>query len=239
MFSQRGILTVAHSDAELEIAARLVNAMRLNGADAELLTRAQVLAKAPAAERQRSGALSRFRRRLAGPRAASRGTTRSPGVTRGRQARPGPTSYRTARSRASWSRAALASASRRRKGRCAPGAVGLAVAGHSSVLATAAGFELPVRSYALQAMVSRAGQAVPRHDPALSWHGHICQPVRQGRTRDRRRPRPHSVLRPARQSADAGDHHLRPDRDVPGVRSAETAAAMGRHLSTSRRIPRR
>ncbi len=36
MLSQRGILNISHTPAQLEIAARLVNAMQLNGVDAEL-----------------------------------------------------------------------------------------------------------------------------------------------------------------------------------------------------------
>lgn len=42
MFSQRGIINVAHSDAQMDAFARRGNAMRLNGIDAELLTRHQV-----------------------------------------------------------------------------------------------------------------------------------------------------------------------------------------------------
>ncbi|MCK6451928.1 MAG: sarcosine oxidase subunit beta family protein [Alphaproteobacteria bacterium] len=38
MFSQRGVLNLAHSDAQMDAAARRGNAMRLNGIDAELLT---------------------------------------------------------------------------------------------------------------------------------------------------------------------------------------------------------
>ena len=47
MFSQRGLAVVAHSEAEMEMAARIVNAMQINGTDAELLSREQVLEKAP------------------------------------------------------------------------------------------------------------------------------------------------------------------------------------------------
>src|SRR6476620_10251993 len=43
MLSQRGVVTVAHSEAEMEVAARLVNAMQVNGVDAELLSRDEVL----------------------------------------------------------------------------------------------------------------------------------------------------------------------------------------------------
>ena len=36
MLSQRGILNLAHTPAQLEMAARLANAMQINGVDAEL-----------------------------------------------------------------------------------------------------------------------------------------------------------------------------------------------------------
>src|SRR5690625_3708468 len=47
MFSQRGIVVVAHSEAEMEMASRVVNAMQINDTDAELLTREHVLEKVP------------------------------------------------------------------------------------------------------------------------------------------------------------------------------------------------
>ena len=47
MFSQRGVLNLAHSDAQLDAYARRGNAMRLNGVDAELLNRDQVRKYAP------------------------------------------------------------------------------------------------------------------------------------------------------------------------------------------------
>ncbi|MCB1449113.1 MAG: FAD-dependent oxidoreductase, partial [Nitratireductor sp.] len=47
MFSQRGVVTVSHSEGEMEMAARLANSMQITGTDGELLTRAQVLEKAP------------------------------------------------------------------------------------------------------------------------------------------------------------------------------------------------
>jgi len=42
MFSQRGIINIAHSDAQIDIFARRGNAMCLNGIDAELLNREQL-----------------------------------------------------------------------------------------------------------------------------------------------------------------------------------------------------
>jgi sarcosine oxidase subunit beta len=47
MLSQRGVLNLAHTDAQMEAMARRGNAMRLNGIDAELLDVAAVRDKAP------------------------------------------------------------------------------------------------------------------------------------------------------------------------------------------------
>ena len=47
MVSQRGVLNLCHSDAQRDAYARRANAMRLNGADSELLDREQVRAMAP------------------------------------------------------------------------------------------------------------------------------------------------------------------------------------------------
>src|SRR5579871_712981 len=47
MFSQRGVLNLAHSDGQMDLFGRRGNAMRLNGIDAELLDRDQVRAKLP------------------------------------------------------------------------------------------------------------------------------------------------------------------------------------------------
>jgi heterotetrameric sarcosine oxidase beta subunit len=50
MFSQRGVLNLAHSDAQMDSLARRGNAMRLNGIDAELLDRKDALAMIPGAD---------------------------------------------------------------------------------------------------------------------------------------------------------------------------------------------
>ncbi|MEM6616033.1 MAG: sarcosine oxidase subunit beta family protein [Pseudomonadota bacterium] len=47
MFSQRGVLNVAHSNAELDVYAERGNAMRLSGIDAKLLNRDQITAFVP------------------------------------------------------------------------------------------------------------------------------------------------------------------------------------------------
>ncbi len=54
MFSQRGVLNIGHSPAQMDGYARRGNAMRLNGLDAELFTREQVAKALPGIDMSRS-----------------------------------------------------------------------------------------------------------------------------------------------------------------------------------------
>jgi sarcosine oxidase subunit beta len=153
MLSQRGLVLLAHSRHDLDAMSRWANAMRMNGIAAELLTREEVGALAPALDlspRARLPMLGGFAQRRAG-------TARHDAVA--------------------WGYARAASALgvdivqncevvdfikesgrvvgvNTNRGRIRAERVGIAAAGHSSVLAKQAGFRLPVTSYALQAMVS-------------------------------------------------------------------------------------
>jgi sarcosine oxidase, subunit beta len=153
MLSQRGLVLLAHSRHDLNAMSRWANAMRMNGIAAELLTRDEVGALAPALDlspRARLPVLGGFTQRRAG-------TARHDAVA--------------------WGYARAASALgvdiiqncevvefikdgdrvvgvNTNRGRVRAERVGIAAAGHSSVLAKLAGFRLPVTSYALQAMVS-------------------------------------------------------------------------------------
>ncbi|HEV7416471.1 MAG TPA: sarcosine oxidase subunit beta family protein, partial [Tianweitania sediminis] len=153
MFSQRGVVTVAHSDAEMEIAARIVNAMQINDTDAELFTREQVLAKAPLLN---SGDAARYP--IFG------------GVWQGRAgvARHDAVAWGYARAASAYGVDIIerceVTGFLMENGRCVgvetskgdvrAGAVGIATAGNSGVVAGMAGFNLPIKSYSLQAMVS-------------------------------------------------------------------------------------
>jgi sarcosine oxidase subunit beta len=153
MLSQRALVMLAHSRHDLDSMSRWANAMRMNGIAAELVTAAEVGAMAPALDlspNARLPVLGGFVQRRAGTarhdavawgyaRAASalgvhiiqncevRGFILESGKVAGVDTSQGP--IRAER-------------------------VGIAAAGHSSVLAKLAGFRLPVTSYALQAMVS-------------------------------------------------------------------------------------
>ena len=154
MLSQRGHVMLAHSRHDLESLARWANAMQMNGIEAELLTREEVGELIPALDlspEARYPVLGGFMQRRGGTArhdAVAWGYARAAdalgvdilqqcevtGFTRG----PGGsiTGVETGR------------------GRIRAERVGIAAAGHSSVLAQLAGFRLPVTSYALQAMVT-------------------------------------------------------------------------------------
>lgn len=153
MFSQRGMLVLAHSQPELELSAKLVNAMQINGSDAELIGPERVKTLAPILNTRAdarfpiTGAVWQGRAGTARHDAVAWGYARAAdalgvdiiqncevtgfilegGVCKGVETAQGPV----------------------RAGR-----VGVAVAGHSSVLAHLGGYSLPIQSYALQAFVS-------------------------------------------------------------------------------------
>ena len=153
MFSQRGLIEIAHSEADLEMMARAANAMRINGIDIDLLTRDQALAQAPLLDpspNTRWPVRGALRQRRAG---TARHDAVAWGYARGADAlgvhiiqNCEVTGFEMAGGRIS--------AVNTSRGTIRAGRFGMAVAGNSSALAKLAGFELPIQSYTLQAMVS-------------------------------------------------------------------------------------
>lgn len=153
MFSQRGVLNLAHSDAQLDAYARRGNAMRLNGIDAELLTRAQVQAMvslldcSPQARFPIYGGLLQPRGGTARHDAVAWGYARAAdarGVDIIQQCEV--TGFRRDGQRVLGVETT--------RGYVAAGKVALAVAGHTGQLAAKAGLRLPIETHVLQAMVS-------------------------------------------------------------------------------------
>ncbi len=155
MFSQRGVLNLAHSDAQMDAYARRGNAMRLNGIDSELLSREEV-------------------RRMV-PHLDFSDEARFP-IYGGLLQRRGGTARHDA---VAWGYARAASALgvdiiqncevigftggdgrvtgvKTTRGEIAADRIGLAVAGHTSQVAALAGLKLPIESHVLQAFVSEA-----------------------------------------------------------------------------------
>lgn len=153
MFSQRGMIEVAHSEAELEMMCRGANAMRINGIDIDVIGRDEVLRLAPLLNAEHScrwpvvGGMIQRRAGVARHDAVAWGYARaadSRGVHIIQNCEV--TGFELQRGRV----VAIETS----RGRIVADRFGMAVAGHSSVLAGMAGFALPLQSYTLQAMVS-------------------------------------------------------------------------------------
>ncbi len=153
MYSARGVLNLTHSPAEVDAAMRRGNAMRLNGIDAQWMSRDEVarwipnLDCSPQARFPIHGGLLQPRGGTVRHDAVAWGYARAADargvdiiqqceVTGLRMADGAITGVET------------------NHGFIATPRVGLAVAGHSSQLAAMAGIRLPIESHALQAMVS-------------------------------------------------------------------------------------
>ena len=153
MFSQRGVLNLAHSYADLETYSRRGNAMRLNDIDAELLNRNEVagmvplLDCSPEARYPIMGGLLQRRGGTARHDAVAWGYARG-ADTRGvdiiQQCEV--TGFRRDGNRITGIET--------NRGYIGAGKIGLAVAGHSGQVAGLAGLRLPIESHVLQALVS-------------------------------------------------------------------------------------
>ncbi|MEM8987591.1 MAG: sarcosine oxidase subunit beta family protein [Pseudomonadota bacterium] len=153
MLSQRGMLSLAHSEHDLEMMNRSCNAMQLNGVPADMLTPEQIKKRAPALDASRGA-----RHRIWGGMMQERGgVARHDAVAWGyaRQASDlgvdiiqncDVTGFKLKGGRIVAVETSLGTIGAQK--------VGVAVAGHSSVIAKMAGFRLPIYSYALQAFVS-------------------------------------------------------------------------------------
>ena len=153
MLSQRGLIVLAHSRHDLESMSRWANAMLMNGIDAGLLTRDQVHALAPDLDVSKSARYPVLGG-LTQPRAGSaRHDAVAWGYARGASAL-GVDIIQNCEVRGFIRENGSITGVDTNLGKIRGGRIGIAAAGHSSVLAKLAGFRLPVTSYALQAMVS-------------------------------------------------------------------------------------
>ena len=153
MLSQRGVLNLAHNLGDLRELSRRVNAIRLNGIDSEILGPAEIKAMVPilnTSPHSRYPVLGASLQRRGG---TARHDAVAWGLARGADAcgvdviqgcevtgiRQGGGTVEGVETTRGYIRAKK---------------IGVAVAGHASVLAAMAGFRLPVESHPLQALVS-------------------------------------------------------------------------------------
>jgi len=153
MFSQRGVLNLAHSDGQLEAYARRGNAMRCNGIDAVLLDREQVRAMVPGLDCS-PGARFPVVGGLLQPRG---GTARHDavawGFARAADAR-GVDMMQDCEVTGIRIAGGAVTGVETSRGFIGADQVGIVVAGNSSRLAAMAGIRLPIESHVLQAMVT-------------------------------------------------------------------------------------
>ena len=153
MLSQRGLILLASSRHDLDSMARWANAMRMNGIAAELLTVAEIGRLAPALDLSptaRLPVLGGFYQQRAG---TARHDAVAWGYARAAAAR-GVDIIQNCEVNEVLQEGGRVVGVKTSRGLIRADRIGIAAAGHSSVLAKLAGFRLPVTSYALQAMVS-------------------------------------------------------------------------------------
>ncbi|MGV3550759.1 sarcosine oxidase subunit beta family protein [Rhizobium sp.] len=153
MFSQHGVLTMVHSKGEMEIAARLVNAMQINGTDADLLSLAEVKEKVPLYDFSPSARYPVWGGVWQGRAGSARHDAVAWGYARGAD-RLGVDIIQNCEVTDFIIEGGRCRGVKTSKGEIRSDNVGLAVAGHTSQVCKLAGFDVPIISYTLQACVS-------------------------------------------------------------------------------------
>jgi sarcosine oxidase subunit beta len=153
MFSQRGVLNLAHNLHDMRELSRRVNANRLNGLDSEILTPVEIKERVPilnVSPDSRYPVLGASLQRRGG---TARHDAVAWGFARGADARGVDIiqNCEVTGIRRSGGKVVGVETSR---GYIGAAKVGVVVAGHCSVLADMAGFRLPIESHPLQALVS-------------------------------------------------------------------------------------
>ena len=153
MFSQRGVMNLAHNQNDLRALSRRINANRLNGVDSEFLDAQGVKDFCPVIDLRGNG-----RYPVLGASLQRRGgTARHDAVAWGyarAAAEYGVDIVQTCPVEGFEIEDGRVTGVRTARGRIAAKKVGIVAAGHSSVLAQMAGIQLPVQSMPLQALVS-------------------------------------------------------------------------------------
>ena len=153
MFSQRGMMVLAHSEPEMEMAARTVNAMKINGSDAELIGPEKVKKLAPILNTRPDARFPIHGGVFQGRGGTGRHDAVAWGYARGADAL-GVDIIQQCEVTDFLIEGGVCKGVETTRGTIRAGKVAAAVAGHSSVLGKMAGYKLPIHSYALQAFVS-------------------------------------------------------------------------------------
>ena len=153
MFSQRGVLNLAHSDSEMESFSKRGNAMRFNGIDAELLMADQVRRSVPYLDCSQNTRYPIFGGLLQKRGGTARHDAVAWGFARCADAH-GVDIIQNCEVTGIKTSGNKVTAVETSRGEIQTGKIGLAVAGNSSRLTDMVGLKLPIESHVLQAMVT-------------------------------------------------------------------------------------
>ncbi|GAB3684668.1 sarcosine oxidase subunit beta family protein [Salinisphaera aquimarina] len=153
MLSQRGVLNLAHSEAQYNAFARRGNAMRCNGIDAELLSREQVAAHVPLLDVSTDTRFPVFGGLLQRRGGTARHDALAWGYARAADAL-GVDIIQNCEVTGISRDGDRVTGVETNRGAIAANQVALVVAGHAGVAAAMAGLRLPIESHVLQAMVT-------------------------------------------------------------------------------------
>ncbi len=153
MFSQRGVMNLAHNLPDVRDSVRRVESNKLNGVDAEWLTPAQVKAFCPIVDISPGARYPVLGATLQRRGGVARHDTVAWGYARAADDR-GVDIIQNCEVTGILRENGAVTGVRTTRGTIMAGKVGVAAAGHSSVLAAMAGLRLPIQSHPLQALVS-------------------------------------------------------------------------------------
>ncbi|MDF1794693.1 MAG: sarcosine oxidase subunit beta family protein [Thalassobaculaceae bacterium] len=153
MFSQRGVLNLAHNDGQMDAYARRGNLMRLNGIDAELLDREGVRKLYPHLDFSREARWPIYGGLLQARGGTARHDAVAWGFARGGDRR-GVDILQNCEVMGFERDGDRITGVKTTRGTIACGRVGMAVAGNTTRVASMLGLKLPIESHVLQAFVS-------------------------------------------------------------------------------------
>jgi sarcosine oxidase subunit beta len=171
MFSQRGVLNLAHNLHDMRELSRRVNANRLNGLDSEILTPAQIKEKVPILNTSPEARYPVLGASLQPRGGTARHDAVAWGYARGADALGVDIIQNCEVTGIRRSRGKIEGVETSR-GYIGAKKVGVVVAGHCSVLAEMAGFRLPIESHPLQALVSEPIKPI-HHSVVMSNAVHV------------------------------------------------------------------
>ncbi|MCC6206239.1 MAG: sarcosine oxidase subunit beta family protein, partial [Hyphomicrobiales bacterium] len=180
MFSQRGQIVTAHSADQLDGFSHRANIMRLNGIDAEILDRDEVRRLVPYLDFSETARFPIHGAILQGRAGTARHDAVAWGYARAADGQ-GVDIIQNCEVTGFLREGERIVGVETTRGAIAAGRVGLAVAGHTSVLGRKAGLELPIESHVLQAFVTEPLKPMVDHVVAYGAdHFYVSQSDKGG-----------------------------------------------------------